>query len=193
MPNTTTTTTTTTTTITLEALERLATELETEDSAQRGRLQRLCRAYVRILAQRDPDHFERQPCHRGDEAGHYDTSYPPDQVYSDHSGPRVIQICERVTEDIATSGGYYYDWRRVTTYGGLYVGRDGTWYRSDESGTGRVGQFAAHPGDCSVDCTIEWSHTADLTTAELTTAELTLRELAFPLVAERLARIQSAL
>lgn len=179
--------------ITIEALETLAAEMAGEVEAQRARLARLCAAYTRIAAAGQPDAFTRRALHHGDAAGHWDSSYPPRQVYSDLTGPRTIRILERETDDVATSGGYYYDWRRVTTEPGLYVGIDGTWYRSHETGTGRLGQFAAHPGDCSVDCEIDYvrAHADSLTVAELAEAERTLRELAFPLVAARRAEAQS--
>lgn len=174
-------------TITIEQLETLATELETDVEAQRSRLSRLCRAYVRIIAAREPDAFEARATRHGDEAGHYDSSYPPKQVYSELTGPACILLASRETEDVRDEGssGYYYHWHRVTTYGGLYVDMHGRWIRGDETGTGRVGPFAAHPGDCGVDCTIEWSRVGDddVTLAELVAAERTLRDLAFPLVA----------
>lgn len=55
-------------------------------------------------------------------------------------------------------------------------------YGCDETGTGRVGQYAAHPGDCDVDCTLEWMprDLDDVSLAEIRLAEETLRELAFP-------------
>lgn len=169
-------------TITIEDLEKLATELEADTEAQRMRLARLCAAYHRILRQREPHLFRRGPCRHGDEAGHFDSSYPPKQEFSEHNGPRVIKLLNRTVEDVPTSGGYYYEWRRVTTDGGLRIGYDGRWYRSEETGTGQVGQFAAHPGDCHVDCAIEWTivGTADLDLEELTIAEGKLRALAFP-------------
>lgn len=176
-------TTTATTTFTVEALEHLATELEGREQEQRQRLSRLCAAYVRIIAARAPEKFTPRATHHGDEAGHWDTSYPPKQEYSATTGPALIQVEERETEDVATEGGFYYPWRRVTTYGGLYVDMHGRWWRSDETGTGRYGQFAAHPGDCDVDCEIDWStvDADDVTLAELGHAEAKLRKIAFPL------------
>lgn len=176
------------TSITIETLELLATEIEADETAQRSRLARLCAAYVRILAAREPATFTRPATHYGDEAGHYDTSFPPDLEYSEHTGPRSILIVDSETDDVATSSGFYYSWRRVTTCGALTIGIDGKWYRSDETGTGRLGQFAAHPGHCDVDVTLEWSRESidDVTTEELELAETKLRELAFPLVAARM-------
>lgn len=167
----------------IEVLEGLATELEDQREAHRARLARLCRAYVRILAAREPERFQAAACHHGDEAGHSDSSYPPKQQYTDHTGPRLVSIKSRTTEDIATESGFYFAWRRVTTYGGLRVDARGRWWRSEETGTGRVGQFAAHPGDCHVDCAIAWETVSDddVTLAELVTAETLLRQLAFPL------------
>jgi len=172
----------------IEELEILATELEQNAAAQRNRLLRLCRLHVRILASREPALFERRATWHGDEEGHFDSSYPPKQVYRDHTGPRTIHLAARVTEDVATSGGFYFDWRRVTSYGGLHVRGDGRFLRSVEEGTGRVGQFAAHPGDTNVSCTITWSSIPedDLSLDELTAAEKALRALAFPAPSGRL-------
>jgi hypothetical protein len=167
----------------------MAGEVET----RRARLVRLCAAYARIVAAREPAAFAARPLHHGDEAGHWDSSYPPKQVYSDRSGPRTVRITERETEDVATTGGFYYSWRRVTTAPGLHIGPDGRWYHSTETGTGELGQFAAHPGDCGVECEIEYTtrHADSLTVAELTEAERVLRDLAFPLVASRQAEVRS--
>lgn len=173
--------------ITIEVLETMAAEMAGEAAEQHGRLARLCAAYVRIIAAREPERYRRQALHHGDVAGHWDGSYPPEQVYSDHSGPRAIEITAEETEDIATSGGYYHSWRRVTATSGLYVGPDGRWYHSHESGEGNLGQFAAHPGDVGVDCEISFvlAHADDLTVHELIEAERVLRDIAFPLIAAR--------
>lgn len=68
---------------------------------------------------------------------------------------------------------------------GLYVDRSGRIYGANETGTGRVGQFAAYPGDCDVDCSISWAprDLDELSTEELSEVEQKLRALAFPLVA----------
>ena len=168
--------------ITFEALEELATQLEADVEKQRQKLLRLCRGYHRILALRERQLFERKACHFGDEAGHYDSSFPPRLVYSERNGPRALRLAPRKTEDIPTSGGYYYSWRRVTTYGGLCISLHGEWLRSEETGTGELGQFAAYPGDCKVDCTIAWGQVGDddVELDELTLAEEKLRGLAFP-------------
>jgi hypothetical protein len=179
--------------ITLVEIEQIATALETESQEQRARLERLCAAYIRILAVRESTIFEQRETVLADEDGHWDSSFPPGQDYKDYTGPALIQLAGRTTSDVATSGGFYYSWRRTTEYGGLYIGRDGQWWRSDETGTGRIGQYAAHPGNCDVDCEIDWSRVDadEVTTAELVDAESTLRALAFPLVAARLASFLS--
>lgn len=168
-------------TITIESLEQLATELEATEAAQRAKLDRMIRAHARILAVREPHLFERKATERGDEAGHYDNSYPPKQVFRARTGPRLLRVAGYDYEDVATSGGYYYEWRRVTTDGGVYVSKMGELYEADETGTGRLGQFAAHPGDCNVECEIEWSHKRDVSLDQLVAAESHLRALAFPL------------
>jgi hypothetical protein len=167
--------------ITPEDLERMATELEADEAAQRARLDRLIRAYARILAVREPHLFVRKATEHGDEAGHWDNSFPPKQEFRAKTGPSLLRVEGWDTEDVATSGGFYYSWRRVTTDGGLYVSKMGELYEADETGTGRFGQFAAHPGDCNVECTIEWSRKHDVSLEQLATAEEHLRKLAFPL------------
>jgi hypothetical protein len=91
-------------------------------------------------------------------------------------------VVQNSTTDIATESGYYYAWRRVTEDPGLYVSRDGTIYGCDEHGTGRLGQFAAHPGDCDVECELDWSprDADELSTEDLATVEQHMRALAFP-------------
>lgn len=175
------------TAITIEHLEALASELEANSAAQRDRLLRLIRAEIRILAARDPEQFAPLARHYGDEAGHYDNSFPPDQEFSERTGPASIRLTKAVTEDVATSGGYYYQWRRVTSRGALVVDMHGQFWRSSETGTGRVGQFAAHPGDCDVDVTIDWSREDDseISLDELRSAEVKVRALAFPLSTEQ--------
>lgn len=167
--------------ITIESLEQLATELEATEAAQRAKLDRLIRAYARILAAREPHLFERKSTEHGDEAGHWDNSFPPHQEFRAHTGPRLLRVEAWDTEDVATSSGFYHSWRRVTTDGGLYVSKMGELYEADETGTGRVGQFAAHPGDCDVECTIEWLRKHDVSLEQIATVELHLRALAFPL------------
>jgi hypothetical protein len=173
--------------ITIEALESLVANLETEESARREKLERLIRAYARIVALREPEHFPRRALHLGDEAGHWDNSYPPNQVYSDRSGPRLVKVRSSSEEDIATEGGFYYAWRRVSTDPGLYVSRTGQIYGCAETGTGRVGQFAAHPGDCEVDCEVDWSVRDEITLADLEEVEQHMRALAFPLATAAVA------
>lgn len=168
-------------TITIEALEQLATELEATEADQRAKLDRLIRSYARILAVREPHLFVAKATERGDEAGHWDSSFPPKQELRAKTGPRLLKIEGWDTEDVATSGGYYYSWRRVTTDGGVYVSKMGELYEDDETGTGKLGQFAAHPGDCDVECTIEWSRKHDVSLDQLRAAEEHLRKLAFPL------------
>lgn len=168
-------------TITVESLEALATEIEATEVEQRAKLDRLIRAYARILAVREPHLFVRKATEHGDEAGHYDNSYPPKQEYRAKTGPRLYCVEGWDTEDVATSSGFYYSWRRVTTDGGLYISKMGELYEANETGTGRLGQFAAHPGDCDVECEIEWSRKHDVTIEQLATVEADLRKLAFPL------------
>ena len=168
-------------TITIESLEALATELEQTAELQTTKLKRLIAAYARILWQREPEHFKRRDTEHGDEAGHWDSSYPPKQVYRARTGPRLVLVDELTTDDVPTSGGFYYSWRRVTTDGGVYVDRMGQIYECEETGTGRLGQFAAHPGDCDVECTLDWSRNSKPTLDQLALAEQKMRELAFPL------------
>lgn len=176
-------TSTKTTQITIEDVEALAAQLEADESAERAKLQRLIRAEARIIAVREPEQFETMALEYADEDGHWDNSYPPSQVYRAYAGPRLITVRDCETADVATTSGYYHDWKRVTEDPGLYVDRDGRIWGCDESGTGRVGSFAAHPGDCDVHVTITWERRSDrdVTTEELRAVERHLRQLAFPL------------
>lgn len=168
--------------ITIEQVEALATKLEADDEAKRAKLVRLICAYTRVIAQRSPEKFQRQATVCRDEEGHFDNSYPPRIVYRDHTGPRLLQVRDNRTDDVATSGGFYYSWKRVTEDRGVWVGRDGTLWGCDETGTGEVGQFAAHPGDCNVDVELEWERLDldDVDTEDLSATESKLRGLAFP-------------
>lgn len=161
--------------ITIETLEQLAHEIEATDAAEHARLLRICNAMGRILARRQPDVWKTTCTSVTDVAGHFDNSYPPKEARHGR-GPSVVVIRERETEDVPTESGFYHAWRRQTTDGGCYLGRDGAWYRADESGTGRVGQFAAYPGDHARDITIEWEKTSP-TLEDLQQAEPALREL----------------
>lgn len=161
--------------ITLEQLEALAGEVEATDQAEKERLLRFCGALGRILAARQPEAWLSMATSITDEAGHFDNSYPPKEERHGR-GPQVIRVRRRKTEDVPTESGYYHAWRRQTLDGGCYLGKDGRWYRSDESGTGRVGRYAAYPGDCDRDITIEWE-TMDPTLEDLREAEPKLRAL----------------
>jgi len=161
--------------ITIETLEQLAHEIEATDAAEHARLLRICNAMGRILARRQPDVWDSTATSITDIAGHFDNSYPPKQAHHGR-GPSVVVVRERETEDVPTERGFYHAWRRETTDCGCYLGRDGIWYRATESGTGRVGQYAAHPGDCDRDITIEWETTTP-TLEDLQQAEPVLREL----------------
>jgi len=172
----------TTTEITIESLESLANQLETDDAAQREKLLRMIRAEARIIAVREPDKFPARATTCRDEDGHWDSSYPPEQRYCDRTGPRLAKVSGNSTTDIATESGFYHAWRRVTEDRGIYVARDGSIWGCDETGTGRLGQFAAHPGYCNVDVTLDWDrrNIDDITTDDLAATELHMRALAFP-------------
>lgn len=174
---------TTTTDITIEALEAFADRLETDEEETRSKLLRLIKAEARILAAREPDAFKARPLSYADEPGHWDNSYPPKQVYSDHNGPRLLSVEKGSYEEIKTSGGYYYSWRAVTDNRGVYVARNGTLYGRETEGTGQLGRFAAHPGDRDVNLTFSWSplDLDDVSTEALRTVERVLRSKAFPL------------
>lgn len=167
----------------VEALEEIAAQLATETATEREKLFRLNAACARILANRQAEAFLRRPCTHGDEAGHWDNSFPPEQVYSEWRGPLSIEIRDWTTEDVATSGGFYYSWRRVTSDPGLFIDKSGHFWGAEETGEGRVGQFAAHPGDTGVECSIEWRrlYGDEVSTEDLRAAFLELGKLAFPL------------
>lgn len=170
-------------TITIEQIEELANSLETTDTEQRANLQRMIRAEARILAVREPDKFTRKALEYRDEDGHWDNSYPPKQKYRNYTGPRLLKVQSCTTDDIATTSGFYYDWKRVTTDPGIYVACDGELWGCNESGTGSLGRFAAHPGDCNVEVELEWSplDMHEVTIVQLQQVEEHLRKLAFPL------------
>jgi hypothetical protein len=162
-------------TLTIEALEQLSREVEATDAAEHTRLLRFCGAMGKILAHRQPDVWKATCTSITDVAGHFDNSYPP-KAERHGRGPSVVIVRARVIEDVPTEGGFHYAWRRQTTDGGCYLGHDGAWYRADESGTGRVGPFAAYPGDCDRDITVEWVETTP-TLEDLRQAEPALRDL----------------
>jgi hypothetical protein len=175
---------------TIESLEELARTFEAEEEAERLRLHRRIMAYARILAVREPDTFSRQALEYADVDGHYDSSYPPQQQYKNLNGPRLHMVMEANYEDIATSHGFYYDWKAVTEDPGLYIAPDGSLYGRDSEGTGKFGSFAAYPGDHQVEICFEWVRLPlnEIPRARLQAAEYELRTKAFPLIASRAAR-----
>lgn len=145
----------TTATITIEQLEALANQVANDDESEHARLLRLCRAMLRILGARQPEAFERTCTEITDEAGHWDNSYPP-KPERHGRGPRVICIFAHQTDDVPTSSGFYHSWRRQTDCVGCYAGRDGNFYGCRETGTGAVGQYAAHPGTHARAIELDW-------------------------------------
>ncbi len=181
-------------TITIDSLERLAADLELGEEQRRERLQRLVRAYARILAVREPGDFKRRHLEYSDEDGHWDSSYPPEQQYKDRNGPRLIRVAAAEWEEVATSEGFYHDWRAVTSDLGLYVARDGEIWGCTYDGTGHFGAYAAHPGSDQVQLTLDWAprEIDDVATADLMAVEECLRDLAFPLLAKKLEAARAA-
>lgn len=171
-------------TITIEQVEALAERLEADDEAQRAKLSRLIRAYARILIIREPEQFRARAREIRDEAGHSDNSYPPEGVEYNHSGPELIEIRPYEVDDVPTSGGYYHTWRRETNDPGLYVDGYGRIYGAECTGTGRVGQFAAYPGNCDREIEIEWEQRRHVSTVDLVEVERDLRAIAFPASAD---------
>jgi len=169
----------------LEAIEKLANEVGATADQERDKLLRLIRAEARILAGREPERFRRRPTEKRDEAGAWSEQYPPDIEYCNFTGPRLLTLIASREEDVPTSTGFYYEWRRVTVDPGLYLGRDGFLYGSFEEGTGCFGRFNAHPGNCNVEIKIEWRQLAEseLELDQLRAAEKVLRVLAFPTAA----------
>lgn len=168
--------------ITVEAIEALAARLEADEATTRAKLLRLIKAEARILALREPGEFRRHALEYADEDGHYDSSFPPKQVYRDKTGPSLFEVDRFDYEENATTSGFYYAWEAATTDAGIYVDRKGTIYGAEITGTGRLGQFAAHPGNCGVLLAIEWSprDLDDVTTEALRTVEAVMRAKAFP-------------
>lgn len=173
---------------TIEAIEALAAELTAAGEAERARLARLVRALARIAAARSPDAFGRRALLQCDEPGHWDTSFPPRTVYTDRRGPLSVRTHGIRYDDIPTSGGFYHRFRRETLRPGYAITPDGDILAGTLAGTGRVGQYAAHPGDCDVECVIEWSRIDPLDREMISVALLgevadAIRTLAFPPVA----------
>jgi hypothetical protein len=161
--------------ITIEQLEALAHQIANDDESEHARLLRLCRAMVRILAARQAELFVVHATSITDETGHWDNSYPPKRErHYGHGAPRLIEVRDNTTDELPTSGGFYYDWRLETNELGCWIDRDGDFFGCDESGTGSVGQFAAHPGDCNRDITLEWV-SIEPSLADLREAEPILR------------------
>jgi len=173
--------------ITLESLETLADEITAEATAAKAKLARLMRAYARILAAREPNKFTRRATIYADEDGACDNSFPPQQEYKRRTGPLSIRLVGFGMDNRATSGGFYHDVEVFTIDPGLYITRDGELIGAEITGTGRFGQFPAHPGYCGFDCEIEYGaiDPDDLDLDRLAGAETTLRNLAFPLIAAR--------
>ena len=115
-----------------------------------------------------------------DANGFIQNSFPPDQQYRGYTGPRLLELSHETTEEVPTSSGFYFEYRVSTTHAGLYVAPDGSLWGAERTGTGRLGQFAAHPGSCDVDVTISYDRRIDVTIEELEDAEQALRKLAFP-------------
>lgn len=174
-------------TLTIEALEALANSLSETEGNRKRELARLISAYARIIAHRTEGRFPRRSLHVGDEAGHWDNSFPPKMEYTDRRGPGLLKVIADDHEDIATSSGFYYSWRRETTNPGLWVSRDGEIYGRYQTGTGRVGQFAAHPGDCGVDIDVTWEirPVEDIYLETLEDAEKQLREIVSEVTANK--------
>jgi hypothetical protein len=164
----------------IDSIEAYAASIETAEAESRARLLRIVRALAKIA--NNKQRFRRMPMRFQDEDGHYDNSFPPKQDYRDHSGPRLLEIISESTEDIATEGGFYHAWKRVTEDRGLYIAADGTLYGCEQTGTGRFGQFAAHPGNCDVDVDLSWETLAedDVPLDRLQKAVSELIALAFP-------------
>jgi len=173
--------------ITLEQVEVLAATLEAEQAGKRERLLRLIRAEARIVAVREPEQFKARALEYGDEDGHYDNSYPPDMRYANKNGPKLIRVAQPEWDAVATEGGFYHEWKAVSSTKGLYVDTKGHLWGCTYSGTGSFGQFAAHPGNCGVALSLEWDtlDVDDVSDADLLMCEETLRALAFPMVAEK--------
>ena len=175
---------TTTAAPTIEDLESLAAAWEEEAGTRRARLAMLIPAYARMLPCRAPQTFNAKALVRADEDGHYDSSFPASVELKEFAGPKRMTVVQHSFEDIATTGGFCYEWRRSATDAGLYVSPSDELYGCNETGTGKLGQFAAYPGDCNVECSLSWIRPSldDAGKEHLQTAEKELRVLAFPLV-----------
>lgn len=170
----------------LEDIEAVVAQLEADQDVRRAKLLRLIAAYARIVDVREPKRFARQALEYRDEAGQFDDSYPPSVLYCNFSGPALLEFSEPETEQVPTETGFYHSWKLVTKSPGLLVDARGALWRCEEHGTGRVGCFAAYPGDCSVEVVVEYhrQRPEELPLATLEEIEAWLRAVAFPAVRE---------
>lgn len=161
-------------TITIEQLESLAAQVESDEVAECARLLRFCRAMTRILAARQPDEFTWRCTSITDEAGHWDNSYPPKEETHGRSPARLLRVRKYDFDQVPTSGGFYHSYRCEPTDVGCYVARDGSFWGCRYSGTGEFGSYAAHPGDCNREIELDW-HRVEPTLDDLRAAEPVLR------------------
>lgn len=162
--------------LTPAALNALADRLDAEAAEVRARKLELIRSYLRVLARVAKAAFKRLYCaERSVSDGN--GSYPPSVVPHDRTGPRVITIRDAEYSRIPESAGFYYTWKAGTEDGGLHVDASGTFYRGACRGSGRFGQFPAHPGD--TDVVVDWTwrvvSTSELDDDEIAEVELELR------------------
>ena len=170
-------------TITLDALESFANEVVANDAEERERLTRMICCYCRIIAVREPSLFSPRELKYGDENGHGDSSVPPSMCSKDHNGPRLWRYADWSFAEVATSGGFYYDWDAVPGSRGVFIDRTGGFFGAAANGSGRFGQFAARPGNAGVSIELEWEQLDDenLSTDTIAAVEAELRAIAFPL------------
>jgi hypothetical protein len=173
--------------LTIGQLESLADQIVNSDRQRKQKLARMIRAYARILWIREPKQYKRGATIFADEDGHWDNSYPPDLKYKEFDGPKGITIYRFDWHCRATSHGFYHDLKIYTSDGGLRVCPDGSLTTATIEGTGRYGAFAAHPGHCDFDCSIDYSQIdpEDVALDRLIDAEKQMRDLAFPLSSRR--------
>lgn len=180
--------------LTIEEIETLSAQICEETETAKEKLARLIRAFARIVEAKEPGEFSRMPRVYADEDGHFDNSYPPDQKYKQRTGPRLLEIIDNAWTYRATSEGFYHESEYYTTDRGLFVAPDGSLLGADMHGTGSYGQFAAHPGECSVECEIDYEELGldEIPLDRLAKAERELRALAFPLATAHLEAIAAA-
>jgi hypothetical protein len=167
-----------TTQTTTDDLRRMLDEIEASDAADRDEAATLSAeipVLARWLSRRVPTAWRRLATEITDEPGHWDSSYPPAEHIAARTRERLLLVREARTIERPTSSGFYYSYTIRTEASGLVVTRDGRLLSRTESGSGALGQYAAHPGTDSRDIRREYRDLTAPTLDDLRDAAALLR------------------